>query len=914
MQRLIYRLLNKYQVKNLEELFKQIIKSGNKLDRTPEKDLLASMLDEKQEPYANYKNIDHQINYAKRQEIASVLKTIRLSDLLHYEYYDEEHHIYQTNRSYGFMLEATTLVGVDEKTDDILKGIYNIGLPDGACIQIVLSASSELNDVFNYWKQARFATSLYQTITHERIKFYQSGTKKRLFDKHKIIIRNFRLFISIMFDGAYENENLGYLTNMIESFRAILKSQYIDSEFVRPEQLINIIREILCTKQLGIEQVTYDDRISIRDQIADPDNNIYIDSDGIVVNDTSIRSLSVRKYPNEAKLSIMNHIIGDTMANMLQISYPFLLCCNIQILNTEKTNGLMQIEAERVAKQSKNGMGRLLPIIDKKAHEYQLMKHLISEGEGFVNMSHYLHIFTPLGKSSEALEEARAVFRAKGWELVNNSNIQLPTILSSLPLFHDPVSAKDQANFRMMRLYSLTNAVNLMPICSDWKGTGSPTLMFVGRRGQVQFIDLFDNKAGNYNAAIVATSGSGKSFLANEIVVSYLSSGAKVYVIDVGRSYKNTCDLLDGQFIEFAENSTICINPFTYLGGDDGIDLKSLSFDMLLRREDLKEQIEMLKAIIIAAAGRDPNNKTEDSFVEQAILYAIHHDGNQATFTSVYEELLKIDDDKGRAKDIAQSIKSYTKYGIHGSYFEGNSSLDFKNNLIVLELEHLKSKGQLVFVVLLIVMLKISQEMYLGDRSQKKLCIIDEAWDLMGKGNSGSFIETGYRRARKYGGSFITATQSIDDYYMNNTTIACWNNADIKFLLRQGSKAKNANFDQYTTGLLNSVNTELGVYSEFLLTIGGNLCGICRLIVDPFSTFIYSSNANDVALVSYIKQHDNLSISDAVHHAIFLANQYALINKIEPRAASSKIISIIRSSGYKYINSLLVGNDDSRNG
>ena len=92
--------------------------------------------------------------------------------------------------------------------------------------------------------------------------------------------------------------------------------------------------------------------------------------------------------------------------------------------------------------------------------------------------------------------------------------------------------------------------------------------------------------------------------------------------------------------------------------------------------------------------------------------------------------------------------------------------IDFGADLIVLELEELKSKKDLQTVVLLIVMYRITREMYFS-RDRKKIVIIDEAWDLLSGGATAEFIEAGYRRARKYKGAFMSATQGIDDYYRN---------------------------------------------------------------------------------------------------------------------------------------------------
>lgn len=877
---LIDKILQKDGVTNLQDWFRLKMR-GLKTISTPEKEVIEQI----QQKIPNPHIID----------LSEFMQTHRLADMLSYEFYDKKHQIYQTSRSYGFILEATTLTGAMENTDETLKGLFALTLPDYCCMQIVLHASKEVAPLFDYWKNNRNQDPLFKTLTDQRINYYLSGTSKRLFPNHKICVRDFRLYISFTFEGAFEEENFDFIENTRNSIASIFKSAGMETRRLQPTDLINLVKSVMGVTQKPMEYNEYDDRLSIRDQIVDPDNNIYIDIDGMVINDTAVRSLAVKKYPSNPRLPDMGAVIGDMFSTMQQISTPFLFVHNIQILSPERTNGIVSLEAERTFKQSKNGMGRIVPIIDKKAQEYELMKQLISEGEGFINQSHYLHLFTPLGKSEECFQEALSVFRAKGWELVNNSNIQLPTLLCSLPLFHDPISAKDQKDFRMMRMYTQVNACNTMPLISDWKGSGTPTLMFLGRRGQIQFVDVFDNKAGNYNGSIVATSGSGKSYLANEIVTSYLAVDGRVWVIDVGKSYKNTCDLLEGQFIEFSDKSEICINPFSDIVDEDVINKEGVTDKDIM--EDVVDRIEMLKAVIVVSAGQNPDDKTIDSFVEKALTASILQHKNNTTFTTICEELNKLNDQ--RASDIASSLHSYTKEGVHGKYFEGKANLNFNNRLIVLELEELKAKGQMVFVVLLIIMLKITQEMYLGERNQKKICLIDEAWDLLGKGNSGSFIETGYRRARKYGGSFFTCTQSIDDYYANNTTQACWNNADWKFLLRQGSKPKNATFNEYESKLLSTVTTERGVYSEVMITMGGVVCGICRLIVDPFTNFIYSSNANDVQLVNLIKENEDLATKESVFRCLEISQKVSKITGRGQAECSDLLVRQISKTSYK---------------
>ena len=178
---------------------------------------------------------------------------------------------------------------------------------------------------------------------------------------------------------------------------------------------------------------------------------------------------------------------------------------------------------------------------------------------------------------------------------------------------------------------------------------------------------------------------------------------------------------------------------------------------------------------------------------------------------------------------------------------------------MVLELEELKSRRHLQQVVLLLLIYQIQQAMYLGERAQPKLVVIDEAWDLLTNGDVGKFIESGYRRFRKYGGAAVTITQSLADLYTHPVGRAIAENSANSFLLAQPAQA----IDQLAAEqrlplpagaveLLKTVHTVPGAYSEIccLTSLGG---GIGRLVVDPFRQLLYSTAPKDVAALEALR-------------------------------------------------------------
>mgnify|MGYP000482257034 CR=1 FL=1 len=113
-----------------------------------------------------------------------------------------------------------------------------------------------------------------------------------------------------------------------------------------------------------------------------------------------------------------------------------------------------------------------------------------------------------------------------------------------------------------------SNCAAITPIMTGAKGFGGPVLLYVDRTGQLAGVDIFSSTT-NYNFIVVGSSGSGKSYAMADFFSQYLLRGAKIRVIDVGRSYKGLCDVIGGQYIEFTEEADIRLNFFTKIELND---------------------------------------------------------------------------------------------------------------------------------------------------------------------------------------------------------------------------------------------------------------------------------------------------------------------------------------------------------
>jgi conjugal transfer ATP-binding protein TraC len=175
--------------------------------------------------------------------------------------------------------------------------------------------------------------------------------------------------------------------------------------------------------------------------------------------------------------------------------------------------------------------------------------------------------------------------------------------------------------------------------------------------------------------------------------------------------------------------------------------------------------------------------------------------------------------------------------------------------------------------VIFALMSSITQQMYLsGSRSTPKMCIIEEAWSLMAGSNAQAqeFINTGYRTARKFGGSFCTVTQGIEDFYSTPEALAAFNNSDIHITLRQGSglakfiKDNPSHFSPYEQFVIKSFEkSSIAGYSSVMLKTG-NVTTFHRLFADPFTRACLSTEPHEFEYCENL-MNQGLSLMEAVN-------------------------------------------------
>ena len=785
--------------------------------------------------------------------------------------YDEQSKLFLCDDStLGFAFECVPLAGGDQHTKERIEQLVAGDYPPGTIMQFFLYRSPDIEPQLNALARIRqdHMDGPLAGVVKQRIDFLRAHTKKNIhgrsfsggdYDCGRIQESRLIVSIKIPFEGKEPKESDVVLTKTWETkIESALSSVGLWPYALSASRYIRLMQSIInwspnATWRSMPVMGEWEEDKTISAQIFDPTTDLVIaDKSTLQLGEHCfVKVMSAKRIPDAFFFTEAMKYVGNTMGGNDKLTINYAVCCNVFFPVTQSEKAKLETKRTWTVNQAVGPMLKFVPVLADKKHSFDILSESFQKGAKPIRMTFSVLLFSDSRKAVErAAVSAQSYWDTMHFHLMEDYFITAPMFQNCLPL-----CAEKEAVFHLDRYKTMTTRELpvLLPVFGEWKGTGTFHVALISRNGQLMSLSLHDSDT-NKNAVIAAESGSGKSFLLNEIIVSYLSEGAQVWVIDAGKSYKKLNEQLDGDFLQFDEASKICLNPFELI-------------------DDWKEDEDTISALIAAMASeKEKLSDFQMAGLKQILKRLWETKGQAMTVDDIAAECLGHTEQ--RMHDIGQQLFSFTSKGGYGQYFHGHNTMRFENPFTVLELDELQGRTHLRQVVLMQLIFQIQREMYLGERNRKKIMIIDEAWDLIKSGPVSVFIEHGFRKFRKYGGSAIIATQSLNDLYENPVGRAIAENANMMLLLGQKPETIASIRDsgrlvlsEAGFNLLSTVASVGGVYSEIFVKSGHTGVGVGRLIVSNFEKMLFSTAPEDVnAIENYTNR--GLNVTDAINHVL----------------------------------------------
>ncbi len=794
---------------------------------------------------------------------ASKQKQEQISQELPYLYYDDENGLFCNKTSIGFGLLLLPLGGCDETTIVDLNNLL-CTLPEGENWDYQVTMRST-NRVGRSIRDNLEASSRYDGISRtlaENQAVYAEYAARQGFNSNyrsvKFDLREYQVSIFVSSTKG-DLKKLAELQSQLKTSFTQLGMAFkpYDSEMLigKVRTALNFDRETLLD-----ESFEYNDLEEIYKQCLSNTSEYFHHEDSVeyrYTNDDAeiregrIATFGLQRLPTEFRLYRLSNCFADIIEASRVINCPFEFSTSFRVLNSGSETLANDSRIRTCEKWLDSPMGKLLPNLADELEERKLLRQGLASSEcKTAQMLMTLVIYSDKENLKRDIHAAQSALRNESLRIIPNNIIHAPCFLSTLPFMNSDGFFNDLNRLGLVRKVKTSNLVNFLPFVVDPYCNGIGVLLPTFRRSMF-FLDPFTAGGDNFNMAVSASSGSGKSFLIQAITKSITERGGVAFILDNGDSYKKFTLMNNGVYMNYRD---IQLNPFTHLKeiekGENFIDEKT------------GEEVNPLRTVIndivnlfcIICSPEKPIYGAPKIAILNAIDESYRKYGTKTIVDNIADELKKIAEERNdkEISDLAYALTPYCEGNIFGDVFNKPSKL--APNVRVTTLELSGFKGDLLPPVVFALIVNINQAMYLsGDRTQKKICVIEEAWKLMSGKNEATaeFIEEGYRTARKFKGCFCTVTQGVRDYFKSSGAEAAYNNSDVHIYLRQGDTfddyiKENPNaFSPYEVRMIKAFKTakEAG-FSSLMLRVSGKT-SFHRFFCDPLSRAMLSTEADE---------------------------------------------------------------------
>lgn len=428
---------------------------------------------------------------------------------------------------------------------------------------------------------------------------------------------------------------------------------------------------------------------------------------------------------------------------------------------------LARLESSRRLDASK---GRLPdPALDVSAEDARDLAERLARGEGrLFSLGLYATVRgedpDDLGRQGERLralldslllDPVPATFRAReGW-------------LTTLPLGLDLL--------RLRRTVDTDALAAAFPFASA--ELSDPSGILYGRNARSSGLVFWDRfSMPNYNAVVLARSGSGKSYLAKLELLRSLYAGIEAAVIDPEDEYARLAQAVGGKRLHLGAPG-VRLNPFDLDDEPDALVRRALFVHTLVgllvgERLSAAARAALDRAVIAAYAAKgitaDPSTHRRPAPVLADLAASLEADGDP------------------EAALLASRLAPFTT-GTHRMLFDGPTTTPPEGHLVVFSLRDLPDelKGAGTLLVLDAIWRRVSDP----SRRRRRLVLVDEAWLLMRDEAGARFLYRLAKSARKHWCGLTVISQDAADLLGTELGQAVVANASTHVLMGQSAQA-----------------------------------------------------------------------------------------------------------------------------
>ena len=549
-----------------------------------------------------------------------------------------------------------------------------------------------------------------------------------------------------------------------------------------------------------------------------PDAPERLIREGLAFTHAEIGEASLRLGAAEHRVLTVREAPRETWAGMLPLEAALdgLYVLNIEVPRAEEVRKFLAAK-KRLAFCQMSGGDDKVDVSAMKREVDGVCAEIFTEGSRVYSAR--LHVVT-----RGAADAAINAFSRAGMELVQEEAFAASLFLQCLPLAFDP--ANDRALRRGRRLLGL-NLAHLLPCYGALRGTSSPDLLLLNRRGEPVTFSFFDSPVAPHGI-VAGVSGSGKSVLANAVILAAARRDARIFVLDRGNSYRKLCETLGGTYVAFDPRHPRSINPCG---------------------SSLDEEKQIFIADIIAemaGQGQRELSVKERSLVARAVVRTFAEAAGREVLVGDIRRALAADSER-EAKDLAVCLEVFCGEGPYAGFFDRPAEPEGDGCLTVFELGEIAKRRDVASVLLMALIHRIT-EYARSHLARQKYLIVDEAWTLLKSATTAGFLEDVLRTYRKLNAAALMVTQQVTDFE-GRTGEAIRANAPNRIFLQQTPETvlameKLLDLSPEEKALLGKIRTVKGRFSEMLIQ-STETRGVARLCPDALSYWISTSDPKD---------------------------------------------------------------------